>query len=160
MPPPAIAANQGLSFLIGRFYYNYVALLSNHLTEKGLDAHLVPGMGSILFVLFEEEDLTMKEVADRAGIAASTLTAMVRRMEQAKLLVRSRDAADGRSYRLSLTPLARSLESQCFLVSRDINHELTAGLSPAERDTLNSLLARVARNIETACSSHRERSQC
>ncbi len=160
MPLPASATQQGLSFLIGRLYYNYVALLSAHLAEKGLDAHLAPGMGSILFVLFEDDGLTMRDVAGRAGIAASTLTAMVRRMEQARLLVRSRDAADGRSFRLHLTPLAQSLQSQCLLVSRDINRELNAGLSRAEQNTLHSLLLKVAHNIEAACASHREPAQC
>ncbi len=151
----APSALQGLSFLVGRVYYNYVALLSSHLAKSGLSEHLIPGMGNILFALFEEDDVPMKAVTERASIAASTLTGMVKRMEDAGLVVRYRDKSDGRSTRLALTPLGRSLKPRCLELALTMERELNKGLSAAEQDTLLHLLSRVSGNIQSSLTDLR-----
>jgi DNA-binding MarR family transcriptional regulator len=149
------SVRQGLSFLVGRVYYNYVALLSVHLAKTGLGEHLIPGMGNILFVLFEEDDLPMKAITERASIAASTLTGMVKRMEAAGLVERRRDGADGRSVRLALTPLGRSLRPRCLELAERMEGFLNAGLSGGEQEMLRELLSRVAGNIQTSLQQQR-----
>jgi len=140
---------QPLSFLVGRVYYNYVALLTQHLKETGLDEHLLPGMGGILFVLFEEDNLNFREVTRRAGIAASTLTGMVRRMEQAGLLTREADEEDRRSFRLRLTRRANALRERCFAVSDQLEAELNAGIPTAQQQLLRRLMTQVSGNIQS-----------
>ena len=55
-----------LIWYLGRAYYTYVGLLERVLAELGLDRHLRPGMGHILFTLFERDDLSIKEIAARS----------------------------------------------------------------------------------------------
>lgn len=102
-----------LIWFLGRAYYTYVGLLEQVLAETGLDEHLRPGMGHILVTLFDEDDLTIKQIAERSELANSTLTGMLNRMEKGRLLSRRRDLTDGRLIRVRLTELGRSLEPQC-----------------------------------------------
>ncbi len=139
---------QPLGFLVGRVYYNYVALLTQHLRETGLDEHLIPGMGGVLFVLYEEDNLSFKEVTRRAGIAASTLTGMVRRMEQAGLLEREADDEDRRSFRLRLTRRAEGLRGRCYAVSEALEAELNAGIPVGQQELLRRLMTQVSGNIQ------------
>lgn len=142
----------GVSFMLGRAYYNYVALLSRMLADRGLDEHLIPGMGPVLFVLFEEDRLPMKEVASRIELAASTLSGMVRRMESAGLVRRVQNENDGRSALLELTPLARSLEPKCQELTSRLEEHLCAEFTPAERAALSRLLRRLTGNLCNALS--------
>ena len=98
---------------LGRAYYTYVGLLERVLVELGLDRHVRPGMGHILFTLFEKDDRSIKEIAARSQLACSTLTGMLVRMEESGLIERRRDGHDGRMIRVRLTALGRSLEPRC-----------------------------------------------
>ena len=83
---PQAAAEQGVSpkgrstddpldqivWSIGRAYYAYVGLLERVLAETGLDRHVRPGMGHILFALFEEDGRNIKEIAARTQLSGST----------------------------------------------------------------------------------------
>jgi MarR family transcriptional regulator, organic hydroperoxide resistance regulator len=139
-----------VSFLLGRAYYNYVALLSQMLADWELDKYLIPGMGQVLFVLFEEDCLPMKEVARRVELAASTLSGMVRRMESAGLVRRVQNDQDGRSVLLEMTALARSLEPRCQELTSRLEEDICAGFSPAERAALGRLLKRLTANLRGA----------
>ncbi|MCL4844783.1 MAG: MarR family transcriptional regulator [Bryobacteraceae bacterium] len=151
MPPdsnPTISQTRGLSFLIGRVYYNYTSLLTQRLVEYGLAEHLIPGMGPVLFALFDDDGLLMKEAAQRAGIAPSTLSGLVRRMEANGVIRRVPDSVDGRAARLWLTPLGRSLEPACRRLAEQMETELRAGLSDGEKRELEELLQRLLRKIQ------------
>ena len=102
---------------LGRAYFAYVGLLERVLVEYQLDHVLRPGMGLVLFTLFEQDSRTIKELAERSQLACSTLTGVLQRMEKAKLVVRTRDQHDKRLVRVTLTPQARKLERKCRLVA-------------------------------------------
>jgi DNA-binding MarR family transcriptional regulator len=132
-----------LSFYLGRAYYNYVGLLERELQAAGLQAHVRPGMGHVLFALFEEEDVVIKDLAGRTGLSPSTLSGMLARMEESGLIERRRDEADGRAVRVRLTPLGRSLEARCHDVLGKVNAVLCAGMGAGEVALVRSALARM-----------------
>jgi DNA-binding MarR family transcriptional regulator len=66
-----------------------------------------PAYGSILLPLFEADGPRMGQLAERARLSKQTMTTMVRLLERDGLVVRERDAADGRAFRISLTWSAR-----------------------------------------------------
>lgn len=112
----AVAAIDELDEVIwdlGRAYFAYVGLLERVLVEHQLDHVLRPGMGLVLFTLFEQDSRTIKELAERSQLACSTLTGVLQRMEKASLVVRTRDKEDKRLVRVTLTPQARKLQSKC-----------------------------------------------
>src|SRR5262245_59428583 len=85
-----------LSFFIGRAYYNYNLLLERTLVAIGLDEHVSPGMGHLLFALFERDDCNMKDIVARTRLSFPTITAMIAQMERVGLLARRPDPDDGR----------------------------------------------------------------
>jgi DNA-binding MarR family transcriptional regulator len=107
-----------LIWYLGRAYYTYVGLLEQVLAETGLDRHVRPGMGHVLFTLFEQDERSIKDIAARSQLACSTLTGLLDRMESAGLIERRRDREDGRIVRIRLTPLGRSLEPRCQAVAQ------------------------------------------
>ena len=108
---------RSIDLVLRRAYYTYVGVLERALDEFGLSAHLRPGMGHVIFTLFAEDDLTIREIAARSQLANSTLTGLLDRMEKGRLVERRRDAEDGRLVRVRLTVLGRSLSRACELVA-------------------------------------------
>lgn len=136
-----------ISFYVGRVYYNYVGLLGRILAETGLDNHLSPGMGHVLFVLFKKDDRIIKEVAESTHLSFSTLTGMLTRMENAGVIERRRDKDDGRAMRVRLTSLGRSLKPRCYSVLDRLNNVLQSGMSNDEIETLKRLQAQMIESM-------------
>ncbi|MHC4916062.1 MAG: MarR family winged helix-turn-helix transcriptional regulator [Planctomycetota bacterium] len=139
-----------LNFCLGRAYHACVALTRKVLAETGLDAHIAPGMGHILYALFERDDLVIKEIAERTSLSLSTLTGLLRSMEGAGLVERRRDETDGRAVRVTLTSLGRSLRERCYGLHAKLMGVLEKSLSRAEAGRLRELLGRVLESIEDA----------
>ena len=83
-----------VTFFIGRAYYNYVGMLERLLVEEGLYNLVRPGMGHILFVLFQTDDCIIKEISKRVQLSSSTMTGLLDRMVRAGLVTKRRDDAD------------------------------------------------------------------
>ena len=138
---------EDLSFYLGRAYYNYVVYLQNLLRRFKLQDVLQPGMGAILFFLFETDDCIIKDLAERLELAPSTLTALLRRMEKAKVITCRRCAEDGRAVRVKLTARGRGLEPRCRELSAALNVQMVRGFGAGEVQALKQSLAQVVKNI-------------
>jgi DNA-binding MarR family transcriptional regulator len=134
-------------WLLGRAYLNYVVLLQEQFKVVGLPDQIRPGMGHLLFALFAEDSLTLRDLTARTGLAPSSVTEMVQRMERTGLLSRVRDMADRRSVRVSLTKRARSLEPQLRRIERHAKEVLEDGFDATGARRLRAALARVIRNL-------------
>lgn len=144
--PASATRSEGLaaiSFCLGRAYYNYVGLLERTLRATGLDRHLRPGMGQILFALFEQDDCIIKQIAERVELSPSTLTGMLQRMERAGIIETRRDESDGRAVRIRLTRLGRSLRERCRTVLQTVTRVLSADMTAAEVDAVKHGLQRM-----------------
>lgn len=64
-----------------------------------------------LLVLWEQDELTVKQLGERLHLNSGTLTPMLKRMEQAGLLTRQRDSQDERQVRIALTPAGQALKT-------------------------------------------------
>ena len=102
-----------------------------------------PAYGSVLLPLFEEDGLRMGVLAARARLSKQTMTTLVRLMERNGLVRRERDPADGRAYRVLLTPHARSFESVAERVLARLDDLVAARLSETDRATLKGALKEV-----------------
>jgi DNA-binding MarR family transcriptional regulator len=134
-------------FHLGRAYYAYVGLLELLLAETGLDRHVRPGMGHILFALFEEDDRSIKDLAARVQLSGSTMTDLLSRMERGGLVARHRDDKDGRVVRVLITPLGRSLEPRCRSVMGQLNDVLSAGMGEQDVARTRQLLGRLIATV-------------
>ncbi len=63
-------------------------------------------------VLWERDDQTVGSIGERLHLESSTLTPLLKRLEQSGYVARARDPADERQVRLSLTASGRSLKAK------------------------------------------------
>jgi DNA-binding MarR family transcriptional regulator len=136
-----------IGVLLGRAYYSYIGFLQRLLDDTGLGKHIKPGMGSLLFALFREDDRTISEIARELQLARSTMTGIVARMKKARLITVVKCDQDSRAVRLRLTPLARSLEPRCHELAARVEQMLSRDLDEAEADELRRSLGAVVRTI-------------
>jgi MarR family transcriptional regulator, organic hydroperoxide resistance regulator len=120
---------------LGRAYFAYVGLLERVLVEQKLDHILRPGMGVVLFALYEKDHVSIKDLAERSQLACSTLTGVLQRMEDAGLVSRTRDPEDGRLVRVALTPIGKKLESKCRELAQRMTEISERGIGSENTDT-------------------------
>lgn len=135
-------------FLVTRIKQVSGRLLERMLAAKGVDAFNGP-QGRILFVLWQKDGVPMSELSRQTGLATTSLTSMIDRMEEAGLVCRERTTADRRKVLIYLTDEARALERDYNEVSDEMNAIFYEGFSEAEAEQLDSYLERVLGNIES-----------
>jgi DNA-binding MarR family transcriptional regulator len=102
-----------------------------------------PSFGSVLVPLYEEDGLRMGELGRRSGLSKQAMTTLVRSVEDAGLVVRVRDSADGRAFRVSLTERGEALRPVAESVVRDLAARARTRLSDEELRSLFTSLRKV-----------------
>lgn len=83
----------------------------------------------VLMTLWREGDLAVGEIGAHLGLDSSTLTPLLKRLENAGLVARRRDTKDERRVIISLTEDGRKLETEesriegCLVNAGRISHE-------------------------------------
>jgi DNA-binding MarR family transcriptional regulator len=90
----------------------------------------------VMLVLWEQDGLAVKEIGERLHLDSGTLTPMLKRMEQAGLLQRTRDPVDERQVAIALTAEGRKLKTAMRKVHSDLGC-----LLPLERAAIGRLRA-------------------
>lgn len=131
-PLPGTLGLEDLSFFIGRLYHHYCLALEDSLRQHGVRGYIRPGMGPLMFALFEQDGRTLRELGEMADLSPSTITELAQKLEKAGVLSRERCERDGRAIRVTLTRLGRSLRQPLEAVSREVNGILHGHLSASE----------------------------
>ena len=120
--------------------------LGNERILAGLQQHgitgIVPSHGDILHILLTEESCSMSDLARRIGRTRSTVTVLVRKLEQAGYVRQRPDTADGRGRRVVLTAQGRALGPVFETISADLDALIGERLSESEATQLERLLAK------------------
>lgn len=93
----------------------------------------------VMLVLWETDNLSVKQLGDRLALDSATLTPLLKRLEQQRLLSRARDEGDERVLRLRLTPAGRALRAKAQRVPTRMACAL--GYDPAQPGTLDDIAA-------------------
>lgn len=117
------------------------------LSAKNIDA-FNGAQGRILYVLWQTEHISLRELSDRTGLAATTLTSMIDRMESANLVSRIPDKGDRRKTLLTLTDRARLLQPDYMEVSARMTDIFYAGFSKEEILQCEAMLSRIHENLK------------
>lgn len=103
--------------------------------------------GRILYVLWQEDAVPIVALSRRTGLAKTTLTSMLDRMEEAGLVARSYDGKDRRKINIKLTDKARELEAAYSRVSEQMTELFYKGFSDSEIEKFESSLNRILKNL-------------
>ena len=94
------------------------ALYSTSLAMTKLYKPLLEALGLtypqylVMLVLWEHDDVTVSSLGERLFLDSGTLTPLLKRMETADLLARTRSKEDERRVHISLTATGRDLKTQ------------------------------------------------
>ena len=136
-------------FYISRIKQINTRLLNKLLAQKNITA-FNGEQGRILHVLWENDGISNRELSKESGLAMSSLTTMLERMEEKKLLERSIDENDKRKILIFLTDYAKSLKSEYDEISDKMTEISFKGISVEERLAFEMTLEKVLYNFEKA----------
>lgn len=135
----------------GGFLISQIKQISGRIFEKllvGAGVEAFNGaQGRILYVLWQTDCIPIVELSRKTGLAKTTLTSMLDRMEDANLIVRTFDKSDRRQIRIKLTETARKLSNEYDKVSRNMNEIYYAGFSNDEIIAFEDTLRRILKNL-------------
>ena len=101
----------------------------------------------VMLVLWEEDELTVGAIGEKLHLESSTLTPLLKRMEQIGLLKRARDPKDERQVRIQLTAAGKRLQAsareipKCLLKASGVSAETLARIKREVMTVRDNLLA-------------------
>ena len=134
-------------YLISRIKQVGTRIFDRMLAQSGIDS-VNGAQGRILYVLWQQDGITISSLSAKTSLANTTLTAMLDRMEMLGLIVRKPDPADRRSRLIALTEKARSLQGDYANISQQMNERYYAGFTEEEIVVFEGYLQRVLSNLE------------
>lgn len=134
-------------FLISRIKQTGTRLFDRMLTESGIDA-FNGAQGRILYVLWQNEDISISSLSAQTSLANTTLTSMLDRMEASGLIIRKPDPKDRRSRLIALTDKAKALQGDYDRISQRMNELYYADFNEDEIIRFEAYLQRVLDNLE------------
>ncbi|NJO79418.1 MAG: MarR family transcriptional regulator [Cyanobacteria bacterium RM1_2_2] len=108
---------------------------------------LTPFHYLVLCCLWEEDGLSTSGIAEKLGQLGATLTGVVDRMEERKLVYRERDPADRRVVRIWLTAAGEELKEVLPAIGEQTIHRALEGFSKEEQEMFSLLLDRIVSNV-------------
>lgn len=103
--------------------------------------------GRILYVLWQEDGLPIIELSKRTGLAKTTLTSMLDRMEAKGFLERVTDGRDRRLLRIFLTSKAKVLNDRYNEVSDEMGQIFYRNFADEEIIAFESSLEKILNNL-------------
>lgn len=104
--------------------------------------------GKILYVLWQHDSISIIELSRLTGLANTTLTSMLDRMEASGLLFRLPDPKDRRKNLIALTERAKFLKDSYDKVSAEMHGIYFKNFSTEEITEFEDLLRRVLDNVK------------
>lgn len=129
----------------------YLTNWAARLFARALERRIIgssSGPMPVFFALQDGSALSQKELVQLAAVEQPTMAATLNRMERDGLIVRTPDPTDGRSSRVSLTPLGRQRAEAAFKIAVEVNAIATGALEPEERELFYDMIRRVIAVLE------------
>ncbi len=130
------------------------AVYSTALAFNGVYKRLLDPLGLtypqylVMLVLWERDGVSVKEIGRLLHLDSGTLTPLLKRLEAAGLLQRSRDRADERQLQVTLTAQGRTLRERAQTVPLGIGS--ACGLQAGELLALRDQLLALRQRLDTA----------
>lgn len=135
-----------------RFFY--LINRAQHALQKYSEQHLgeqlgvTPAQLGALFFLRKAEGCQLKELSRGLGLNNSAITGLVNRMEAQGLVERRPCEADGRAFRVFMTPLGREKAEAGIPLVREMNAMLQEDFTDDELEAAARFLETMIRRLE------------
>jgi len=139
VPGGDTADTTNLGFLLAKASQRWNELLGKAFRQHDF-AEVRPSYGSVLLPLFEQDGLRIGDIARRARLSKQTMTTLVRLCERDGLVVRTRDADDGRAFRIELTARGRAFQAVAVTVLHELDQQVLRELGDKQHDALITAL--------------------
>ena len=126
-----------LGYLLTKAAARWNALLYQRCLEAGYP-DITPAYGAVLLPLYQEDGLTMGELARRSKLSKQTMTTLIRDMEKRQLIRRKRHPADGRAYQIYLTKRSRHFRHTAQEIQQDLHRLVEMALSKVQLESLKT----------------------
>ncbi len=99
----------------------------------------------VLLVLWKENTQSVKQIGKKLFLESNTLTPLLKRLEQKKIIKRERDKNDERAVLISLTKIGQELKEKALNIPSEIvntlqNFDVSSGQMENFKDTLLKLV--------------------
>lgn len=135
----------------GGFLISKIKQIQGRVFERMLDENGISefngAQGRILFVLWEKDDIPISSLSEKTGLAKTTLTSMLDRLERSGHIRRVPDPADRRAVRICLTESAEALREKYEHVSAMMNEIFYRGFGDDEILTFEKNLGKILENL-------------
>lgn len=123
---------------------NYKELEVKYSKLQGLSSNEI----SVIRIIFEKEDVIIKDILDILNIPKSTLTSIINRLEKRNIIRRAISDKDRRSYKLELTEEGELVQEEHDKLEEEIYGGIISSLETyEEREEFLKLIRKIARNI-------------
>jgi MarR family transcriptional regulator, organic hydroperoxide resistance regulator len=133
-------------FSLTRIRQRLFAFLEAELAKNNIK-DVPPSYGHILFVLDQKGPLTLLELARYAEKDKSTVSSVIKRLEESGYVIKVKGKDDGRSVKIKLTARAKKIKPLVWEISGAMNEKLFSGLSREEKKMLFELIGKVCNNV-------------
>ena len=135
----------------GGFLISKIKQIQGRVFEKLLAEYEIDqfngAQGRILYILWNGDNIPISELSDKTGLAKTTLTGMLDRLEKSKHIQRVYDTADRRTVKIKLTETAKNLKNQYDEVSMRMSSIFYEGFSDDEIIAFEKYLMRIQENL-------------
>ena len=135
-------------FLIGKIKQIQGRVFEKLLAEHGIN-QFNGAQGRILFVLWDHDNIPITELSERTGLAKTTLTGMLDRLEKSGFIGRVFEPEDRRKINIALTGTAKKLRNSYEKVSAQMNEIFYKGFADKEIIDFEKQLERILNNLTT-----------
>lgn len=132
---------------LGWMLNNAARLMQRRFSTKLSPHGITPPQWGVLVALWDQDGLSLSELALRSFFDGPTMTGIVDRLESSGLVERRRDSQDRRVISVYLTEKGRALQKVLPPLSDDTNDEAVTGLTEAETREFTRTLRHIIRNL-------------
>ncbi len=138
--------NSSIGYLLANAHKQTMGMLAECLAPMGV----TPAQWQVLVVLWEEDGIVQRELAERMVIEQATLTRTLDRMERDGFVERRRDEHDRRRFRVFVTEKGFGLINTLVPVAMKTLAAITDGFSEEEAKLFRSFLRRIIGNVDVS----------
>ena len=136
----------------GGFLISQVKQLSDRTFEKILKTKGIDefngAQGRILYILWNINNLSIKQISKFTKLAKTTLTAMLERMELQGLIKRTISKEDKREIIVSLTDKAKELKENYLDISKQMEKIFYKNFTDKQIENFENTLKKIIENLE------------